>query len=339
MPEVTVLMTVFNGEKFLKESIESILNQTFKDFEFLIVDDCSEDRSIEIIKSYKDKRIKLIENNQNSGISRSRNKGIGFAEGKYIAIIDHDDISLPERLKKQVMFMNKNPHIAASSVWAEVFGNNKGIWKAPLKPEEIKCHLLFGCSLPNSGAIIRRSIFLEERILYNEDFDSAEDYDLWIRIAEKFPMANMGEILIKYRSHNTQASITRKEEQKVKTEKILKKLLLNIGINPTAGELNLHSKIGTWDLENSLSFLNDAEVWLNKIHLANKKKNIYSEEILLEVIAHRWWMTCKYASSYGLVVWKRFWNSSLSKHNTLSHRDKIKFFLKALSKKRIFKKF
>ena len=96
MPQVTVLMPVFNGEKYLAEAIESILNQTFKDFEFLIVDDGSEDRSAEIINSYKDKRIKLLRNERNLGVSRSCNKGIKLAEGKYIARMDCDDISLPE---------------------------------------------------------------------------------------------------------------------------------------------------------------------------------------------------------------------------------------------------
>jgi len=339
MPEVTVLMPVFNGEKYLAEAIKSILNQTFKDFEFLIIDDCSEDRSVEIIKSYDDKRIKLIQNNQNLGISRNANKGIQFAKGKYIAQMDHDDISLPERLEKQVLFMEKNPHIAASSVWVEVFGRDKMIWEFPLNSEAIKCALLFCCPLANSGAIIRKSIFTEEGMLYNEAFDGSQDYDLWFQISKKFPMANIPDILVNYRKHNTQVSVIRKKEQSLKTELILKNQLVHLGINPTQREHRLHSNLSFWKFQDSLPFLDDVETWLTKIYMANKKNNIYNEKELLKVLAYRWWMSCKYASTHGLIAWERFWNSPLSKHNTLSHRDKIKFFLKALSGKRIFRKF
>jgi len=339
MPEITMLMTVFNGEKYLREAIESILNQTFKDFEFLIVDDGSEDKSVEIITSYKDKRIKLIRNEQNMGIPGSANRGIKLAEGKYIARMDCDDISLPERLEKQFLFMEKNPHIGASSVWVEVFGMEKGFWKAPLSSEAIKCDLLFGCSLAHSGAIIKKSIFTEEGILYDEAFDCAVDHDLWSRISQKFPVANIGEILIRNRRHKTQLSAIKKKEQKLNIDIILKNQLSHLGINPTERELTIHSNLTWWKFEDSLTFLDDTEAWLTKIYMANKKNNIYNEEELLKLLAYRWWMSCKYASTHGLIVWKRFWNSPLSKHNTLSHRDKIKFFLKALIRKKIFRKF
>jgi len=334
MPEVSVVMPVYNGEKYLREAIESILNQTFKDFEFLIIDDCSEDRSIEIIKSYHDKRIKLLKNNQHLGISRSCNKGIESAKGKYIARMDCDDISLPERLKKQVLFMEKNPHIAACSTWVEVFGKEKDIWKFPLDPEEIKCYLLFCSSLTHPGAIIRRYIFTEERILYDHTFDDSEDHELWVRIAEKFPMANLGEILIKYRKHDTQVSTGRKEEQILKTEKILKKLLLNMGINPTEKEFNIHSNIGRWNFENSMTFLDDAEAWLIKIYMENKKKNIYEEKALKKLLAFWWWNMCKRTTNFGFKTWKKFYSSILSKEGNLSAIEKTKFLIKCTVKKK-----
>src|SRR5580698_9685158 len=108
-PKVTVLMPVYNGEKYIKEALESILQQTFIDFEFLIINDGSTDNSVSIIKSFNDNRIRLIHNEKNSGLVYSLNKGIGLSNGEYIARMDCDDVSIPERLEKQVGFLNSNP--------------------------------------------------------------------------------------------------------------------------------------------------------------------------------------------------------------------------------------
>ena len=114
-PKVTLLMSVFNGQSYLKEAIESILNQTFEDFEFLIINDASKDNSLRIIQSFDDSRIKLVHNSDNIGLTKSLNKGIDLAKGEFIARMDCDDISLPERLSMQVSFMDKNPDIGILS--------------------------------------------------------------------------------------------------------------------------------------------------------------------------------------------------------------------------------
>ncbi|HKQ33129.1 MAG TPA: glycosyltransferase family A protein, partial [Thermodesulfobacteriota bacterium] len=116
-PKVTVLMTVYNGEKFLNEAIDGILNQTFRDFEFLIINDGSTDGSREIIKSYKDPRINLVDNESNIGLTASLNRGLSLAGGEYIARQDADDISLPERLEKQISILERNPDIALLGSW------------------------------------------------------------------------------------------------------------------------------------------------------------------------------------------------------------------------------
>ena len=123
-PKITVLMPVYNGEKYLKESIESILKQTFRDFEFLIINDTSTDESEKIIRSFKDSRIKLIKNEKNIGLTKSLNKGLDLAKGEYMARMDADDISLPKRLEIQVAFMDKNPKIGVIGAWAKVIGES-----------------------------------------------------------------------------------------------------------------------------------------------------------------------------------------------------------------------
>ncbi|SVC41049.1 uncharacterized protein METZ01_LOCUS293903, partial [marine metagenome] len=111
LPLITVLMPVYNGAKYLNEAIDSILNQTFQNFEFIIIDDGSTDDSVKIIKSYDDNRIRLVENRNNLGQSETLNKGLSLTRGKYIARMDQDDISMPERLKKQFEFMENNSDV------------------------------------------------------------------------------------------------------------------------------------------------------------------------------------------------------------------------------------
>ena len=129
---VSVILPVFNGEKFLTESINSILNQSFKKFELIVINDGSTDNSYEYIKKFKDTRLSVINNDKNIGLSNSLNKGILVAKGKYIARMDQDDISLPDRLKKQVAFMDDNPGIGVCGTWLQTFGGiKKTVCKSP----------------------------------------------------------------------------------------------------------------------------------------------------------------------------------------------------------------
>ena len=142
-PLVTVLMPVYNGEKYLKEAIESILNQTFKDFEFLIINDGSTDNSVKIIQSFNDLRIRLIHNESNIGLIKTLNKGLKLSNGKYIARMDCDDVSLPKRLSVQINFMEKHPEIGVCGSWVKIIGlEQKFINKYPQKHEEAR-HIFY----------------------------------------------------------------------------------------------------------------------------------------------------------------------------------------------------
>jgi glycosyltransferase involved in cell wall biosynthesis len=143
---ITVLMPVYNGEKYLREAIDSIFNQTFTDFEFLIVDDGSTDNSVEIINSYQNSRINLVKNDKNEGLVYTLNRGLSLAKGEYIARMDCDDISLPERLKKQIDFLDSNSEIAVVGTWIKVINEKEEpqtTWQYPLKPLEIQWNLYF----------------------------------------------------------------------------------------------------------------------------------------------------------------------------------------------------
>ncbi|MCC5632355.1 glycosyltransferase [Nostoc sphaeroides CHAB 2801] len=202
MPKVTVLMAVHNGECFLQETIDSILAQTFQDFEFLIINDGSRDRTKEIIQSYDDSRIRLVDNEHNLGLTRSLNKGLELAKGEFIARQDADDISEPERLAKQVAFLETHSKVALVGTWyKEIDAEGKPITNGnlPCDYTQIRWHLLFYCPFVHSAVMLRKSKVLEKIGFYNEALCYSMDYEFWLRIARHLPVANLDEYLIKLR--------------------------------------------------------------------------------------------------------------------------------------------
>jgi glycosyltransferase involved in cell wall biosynthesis len=215
--KVSVLMPAFNAEQFIRDAIESILAQTFRNFEFIIIDDGSSDHTSEIIKTFKDSRIRFHRNKKNLGIVRTLNKGLALAKGKYIARMDADDISLPERLAKQVEFMDQNPEIVVSGGAIEEFSIENSrplrVHKMPEEPAEIRALLLFQCVLMHPTIIMRRSIIASEKFRYSPRDRHVEDFGMWQRISFSHCLANLPDVLLKYRL--SPQSITHLAEKKV----------------------------------------------------------------------------------------------------------------------------
>ena len=181
-PKVTVLMPVYNGEQYLREAIDSILSQTFADFDFLIIDDGSTDLSEEIIKTYRDSRIGLVHNGKNRGLINTLNKGLDLSQGEFIARMDCDDISLPTRLQKQLLFMESNSHIGVCGTWVETIGDDPGhIFQYPTDPQKIQSQLLFDSPLAHPSVIMRRSLLDKFHLRYNPQYLHAEDWFFWQR--------------------------------------------------------------------------------------------------------------------------------------------------------------
>ncbi|MBU1160254.1 MAG: glycosyltransferase [Patescibacteria group bacterium] len=221
-PKITVLMPVYNCEKYLNEAIDSILNQTFKDFEFLIINDGSIDKSLEIIKKYKDNRIKIINNEKNLGIVKTLNRGLKLASGKYIARMDADDISMPERFEKQIEFLEKNTDIVLVGTAFNVINENgKLIEKRilPTSPEEIKKKLIKANILCHPSVMFIKKI-CSQIGLYDENWQYVEDYDFYFRVANKFKMANLKQVLFSWRVNMSGTCTTRTKIQKEKALKL-----------------------------------------------------------------------------------------------------------------------
>ena len=227
-PMITVLMAVYNGEKFLKEAMESILNQTYKDFEFLIINDGSTDKSVEIIESFNDPRIRLVHNEKNLKLIASLNKGISLARGKYIARMDCDDISMPERFEKEVEFLENHSDYGMVGTCYNIIDAQGKVQRNvsyPSNPDLIKLFLSLTCPLVHGSVMIRAEL-LKKNLYGSTDFSAVEDYELWTRIAEKSKIYNIPEHLFRYRIYGESFSDSKSQlmhEQTVELSKVLYK--------------------------------------------------------------------------------------------------------------------
>ena len=207
-PELSVILSVYNGENYISASIESILNQTFGDFELIVINDGSTDKTSKIIKSYSDPRIIYLENEKNIGIAKSTNKGLNIARGRYIAIMDADDISMPERFSKQFKFLENNSEVGVCGSWFNVIdkkGESVGKTCYPISSNIISCFLLFYCCIANPTTMYRKKI-IQDVGNYNPEFIAAMDYDLWTRTIGHYQFSNIPEFLLKYRMHGENIS-------------------------------------------------------------------------------------------------------------------------------------
>lgn len=215
-PLVSVVMSVFNGERFLREAVESILDQGFRELEFIIIDDGSTDASASILDSYRkqDARAKVY-HRPHSGLIESLNIGSALAKGKYIARMDADDVSCKERLEWQLSYMEAEPDIGVLGGAVEFIdsrGRSFGAHRNPVEDHLIKAALLDRCAFWHPTIVLRREL-LARAGGYRHVVVDAEDYDLWLRLAEHVQLANLDEVVLKYRVHSQQVSVRKRARQ------------------------------------------------------------------------------------------------------------------------------
>lgn len=221
-PRVSVLMAVYNTPpEYLREAIDSILAQTFTDFEFLILNDGSTDPQVEeLVTSYSDPRIVYTVNEQNLGISETRNRLLDMARGEYLAIMDHDDISLPERFEKQVAFLNAHPEVGVVNTQYQSIGQNK-VSTVALDDISIKMELMVRCCLRHSSCMLRRSVLAENGIRYEAMFSPVEDYALFCRLLPLTRFAILPDVLLRYRAWDGNTSHTQAKRMEVAAQGVL----------------------------------------------------------------------------------------------------------------------
>jgi glycosyltransferase involved in cell wall biosynthesis len=318
-PVVSVVMPVYNGEKYIKEAIESILRQTFVDFEFIIVDDASTDSTAEIIGSYSDPRIRYIKNETNLQVAKTLNKGIAAAKGTYIARMDADDISLPERFEQQVTFMQAHPDIDVCGTWYKTFGAQNYLQKLPAEHEQVKSDLLFYSPIAHPSVMMKTSIFLHDK--YPEDFPKAEDYALWTQLIKRCRFANLPVCLLHYRVHTEQTGMAANDIQLASTRKALSSFVNNIGMKDI-GDIHL----SIWRRE--ASSLHEVESYLLDLQEANEENKFFHPDALRSTLFNQWWNMCNL--KIGMKTYRYFYGSKLYLPGRFKWRTHIKFLMRTL---------
>lgn len=230
-PKISVLMSAYNSEKYIAEAIESILKQTFSDFEFIIINDGSIDDTPKIIERYaqQDKRILFINNKQNQGLIGALNQGLSVCRGEYIARMDSDDISLPTRFAQQVKYMDIHPECGALSGWIQRFGpcvSTKTL--TSVKTVRLLDFLIHGCMVFNPCSMIRHSVLIKNNIKYNPEYKYAEDFGFWVEICKCSEIHNLQTVLLKYRWHDSNISVVHKKAQFECAERIRRNILIKL---------------------------------------------------------------------------------------------------------------
>ena len=271
-PIISVVMPTFNGEKFIAEAIESILNQTFNDFEFIIVDDGSTDNTEKIIQSFSDKRIVYIKKIQNSGISDTLNKGISIAKGKYIARMDDDDISLPNRFERQLENFKIYSDLIVCGSLSYIKNSNK-VNNLPQHHEDIKLNLLFNNCMLHPSVMILKEVLLETK--YDLNFVPSEDYDLWCRLIWKGKFYNIQEPLLKYRDHENSQTTKRRKEQLLKNVNIGLFMYEKLKLSTSKESAKYIEAFCAHDYSINGYKLKKLLLWFESVKVSNKENDIF----------------------------------------------------------------
>ncbi len=322
---ITVLMPVFNSELFVKQAIESILNQSHQNFEFLIINDGSTDHSHAIISSFSDSRIKYVNNELNKGIVNTLNQGLTLSMGHYIARMDADDIAMPDRLSKQAAFLYANPSYklcGSRAVAIDANGKEINNLNRPEHSAEIKVFNLF------RNAFLHPTIMADAEVLkkfaYSEDFKYAEDYFLFSQITMAYPVANLNERLLHYRIH--EESITsKKREEMVQSELKTTAYLLSFLFDKVDEQsLLIHHSIlrpeGT-DFSSQ-----EVEAHLINILKANRERQVFDQKVLRKQLQKDWFNYLLKSDNKSLL--NKFLKSGLFTVSNLNLKQIVKLLLK-----------
>lgn len=290
-PMVSVVLPFFNAETYLAAALDSMLAQTLQDFEVLLIDDQSTDNSRKIAEEYRarDGRIKILPNTEAKGVAGALNTGLAAAQGTYIARMDADDISVPERFAQQVAYMEAHPDVSMCGSWLRLIGENAGaVWKLATDWDTIRCTMLFYGAIPHPTLMFRRSDFVRHGWRYSPDY-AAEDYDLLTRVAEHAKMVNLPQVLYLYRWHADNVTKTYSARMKAECRQIRLRQLLRLGLTPTEADLDIHEYIcECWSTPGATAnMVQRATAWLDLLLTANHASHFLPETALKRFVLQK----------------------------------------------------
>lgn len=307
-PRCTVLMPVYNGERYLAEAVQSILDQTFHDFRLLIIDDGSTDRSLELARSFTDARITLACNETNQGVAATLNRGLASIQTDYIARMDADDIALPDRLERQIAFMDGHPDIGLCGGYHQKFfpddiTGHTIMMRHALTHDEIRFRLLFQCTFGHSTIVLRRAVLQQHRLTYSTDHPYAEDYELWTRLVQCTRMANIPCLLVRYRVHAASSSQRFRQQQSQSCRWIRFQYAATLGLNIRVDDRAVYDPLLDRMFEGSLPELRAAGRLLGELHRAGVGQMGQSRHLVLRWLNRYWYPACAQSASAGLAAW------------------------------------
>lgn len=340
-PKVTVLMPVYNGERYLAEAIESILAQTFGDFEFLIIDDGSTDESTSLLRLYTDPRIHCLTNDRNQGLAYTLNRGLELAQGEYIARMDCDDISLPERLRKQVQVMDACPEVGICGTWFQYMQSGEVI-ELPSDAEEVKFQTFHRNVLGHPTVMMRTALLRRYNLEYNSEFSFAQDYELWSRCYIHFSIINLPTVLLLYREHQGQMSARYGDRVWQEPASIKLNQLKFLNLVPSEWQEKIHLAVLSESPVISSKDTRHAITWIDALIKANRKTGLFEENlfmthfaVLRQELLHQYQRhTFSKAWSYSLTLLKEFYLSPLQHYKHFDIRFKIILTIRCLVGKR-----
>lgn len=341
-PKVSVVMPTYNREEFIKSALDSVLRQTFDNFELIVVDDGSKDNTIEIIKSYDDKRIRLVQNSVNSGVAVARNIGYRHAKGEYVVIADSDDINLPTKFEEQVQVLENNMDIDIVGCIYKPF-NEKGFlpeWHTFEENDYIRSQMIFLPGVP-AASMFRLNKIKEKGLLYHdESYTASVDYEWFSKMPDDIKFYNIQKPLYLYRWHYNQISSKGLGSQKKCAWRIRQTIFDRLRIIPNELEIRAHEFLCEFydkdnnDLPNNLSF-RDILNWVEKLIDFNNKYKIYNLKSFEFVVSKRFFDLCEYYGQHGRKVWG-LWD--IYKYKNLVDNYKIVIDLDKLKRLSVGKK-
>lgn len=327
-PLVSIVLPVYNGENYLAQAIESLLNQSLQDFELIVINDCSTDGTEEVIHSFADPRIVYAKNERNMHLIPTLNKGLSLAKGKYIARMDHDDIALPDRLKKQVEHLEKHPEIMALGTLIERFSDDGQSYlpKLPIEPNDLAVSMLFFNPISHPSAMFRSMPVKQHGLHYNADIFNAEDYALWWEMLRFGKIANLPEVLLKYREHPNQITVAQSDTVSSGHKNALTHFFKELGIaSVSAKDIELWTEIiehkaGGKALE--------ALHWINSVAQANQKSQKLPVAELNQKL-YGLWKNLLLESKPQKGLWKAYVSAGWSKERPLTLKQTLRLWAKS----------
>lgn len=315
MPELSIIIPLFNTERHIGLAIQNILTQSFTDFELIIVNDASSDNSLKIVQSFKDERIRIFSNVRNQGIVFSRNLGLNVAQGRFIAPFDSDDIALPDKFRKQLDFLRAHPDFGMIGSWARMIDEEGAVlnrkWKLTASPKQIPAIMLFRNYFVQSSLVIRREAIPEGG--YAAGFEIGEDYNMWNQVIRKHKVWNYPEYLVQYRIHNKGVSQQNTERLAEYEGKLLKLIFKPYGISIDDHLAELLVGVKNSERIKQAETLIEIERFLLELMEQNQKLLLVDQQELIQVVANRWLKTCYLARQQFPDMYSILFTSKLSK--------------------------